>query len=55
VVKSGVQPYSAGAMPLEGTIPDMTSTTEFYMALQRVYQDKAAADAEAVCGGGCTS
>ena len=39
---------SGGAMPLEGTIPDMTSTTEFYMALQRVYQDKAASDAEAV-------
>lgn len=39
---------SGGAMPLEGSIPDMTSTTEFYMALQRVYQDKATADAEAV-------
>lgn len=39
---------SGGVMPLEGTIPDMTSTTEFYMALQRVYQEKAVADAEAV-------
>uniref|UniRef100_A0A7S0XEG0 NEDD8-activating enzyme E1 regulatory subunit n=1 Tax=Mantoniella antarctica TaxID=81844 RepID=A0A7S0XEG0_9CHLO len=41
---------SGGAMPLEGSIPDMTSTTEVYIALQRVYQDKAAADAEAVHG-----
>jgi hypothetical protein len=28
----------------------MTSTTDFYMALQRVYQDKSTADAEAVHG-----
>tara|TARA_B110000977_G_scaffold197254_1_gene279316 strand:- start:4753 stop:6546 length:1794 start_codon:yes stop_codon:yes gene_type:complete len=36
-------------MPLEGSIPDMTSTTEWYVALQKLYRDKAHADAAAVC------
>ena len=35
-------------MPLEGSIPDMTCTTEWYVELQRLYRDKAHADADAV-------
>jgi amyloid beta precursor protein binding protein 1 len=34
--------------PLEGALPDMVATTAAYMALQRVYKEKAAADAAAV-------
>ena len=30
--------------PLGGSIPDMVSTTGFFVGLQRVYQQKAAAD-----------
>ena len=37
-----------GCLPLEGSIPDMTSTTEAYVELQRLYADKAAIDASAV-------
>ena len=37
-----------GKLPLEGSIPDMTSTTEFYLRLQHIYQAKAREDAEAV-------
>lgn len=45
-----VEKEGNGRLPLEGSIPDMTSTTEFYLKLQRIYQDKARADAEAVLG-----
>jgi hypothetical protein len=31
----------AGALPLEGSIPDMTATTELYLQLQRIYRSKA--------------
>jgi amyloid beta precursor protein binding protein 1 len=34
--------------PLEGSLPDMASTTAAYVALQRCYRDKAVADAAAV-------
>jgi amyloid beta precursor protein binding protein 1 len=37
-----------GCLPLEGSIPDMTSTTESYVELQRLYSDKAARDAACV-------
>lgn len=37
-----------GCLPLQGAIPDMTSTTESYVELQRLYADKAAKDAESV-------
>ncbi|KAH7424562.1 hypothetical protein KP509_11G013600 [Ceratopteris richardii] len=30
-----------GDLPLDGTIPDMTSTTEYYVTLQKIYQEKA--------------
>jgi len=35
-----------GALPLSGKLPDMTSTTDFYITLQNIYQDKAHADLE---------
>ncbi|CAG9461668.1 unnamed protein product [Pedinophyceae sp. YPF-701] len=35
---------SGGYLPLEGSIPDMTATTENYLALQRVYRAKAEQD-----------
>ncbi|KAL7000094.1 NEDD8-activating enzyme E1 regulatory subunit axr1 [Sarracenia purpurea var. burkii] len=34
----------AGEVPLEGSIPDMTSSTELYVNLQKIYQAKADAD-----------
>ena len=37
-----------GELPLEGSLPDMAATTDQYVALQRVYASKAAADASAV-------
>jgi amyloid beta precursor protein binding protein 1 len=37
-----------GMLPLEGTIPDMTATTDAYIALQRLYADRAQADVAAV-------
>lgn len=37
-----------GCLPLQGAIPDMTSTTESYVELQRLYADKAAKDAASV-------
>lgn len=33
-----------GEAPLEGSIPDMTSSTEHYINLQKIYQSKAEAD-----------
>jgi len=39
---------SGGIMPLRGDIPDMASATESYIALQRVYREKAAVDAAEV-------
>ena len=37
-----------GLLPLRGSIPDMTSSSDMYVELQRVYQTKARADMEAV-------
>jgi len=39
---------SEGCLPLEGSIPDMTSTTESYVELQRLYSEKAERDARRV-------
>ncbi|KAJ2237165.1 hypothetical protein IWW45_001167 [Coemansia sp. RSA 485] len=36
--------YSKGALPLSGTIPDMKADTKSYIALQRVYKQKADQD-----------
>eukprot|EP00887_Chlorella_sp_A99_P005358 scaffold1.g5358.t1 len=38
----------AGLLPVEGSIPDMHATTSLYLELQRLYRDKAEADAAAV-------
>ena len=40
----------SGLLPLRGSIPDMTSSSDMYVELQRVYQTKARADMEAVAG-----
>ncbi|KAJ1940186.1 hypothetical protein FBU59_003886, partial [Linderina macrospora] len=37
-------PYADGQLPLSGTIPDMKADTKSYIALQRVYKQKADAD-----------
>ncbi|KAI8551939.1 hypothetical protein RHMOL_Rhmol06G0226200 [Rhododendron molle] len=37
-----------GEAPLEGSIPDMTSSTELYVTLQKIYQAKAEADCIAI-------
>jgi hypothetical protein len=37
-----------GMLPLDGTIPDMTATTELYLQLQRVYRARADVHIEAV-------
>ncbi|KAJ1940188.1 hypothetical protein EC988_007106, partial [Linderina pennispora] len=43
-------PYADGQLPLSGTIPDMKADTKSYIALQRVYKQKADADkAEYAC------
>eukprot|EP00894_Picocystis_sp_ML_P001093 jgi/Pico_ML_1/51610/g2605.t1 len=39
---------SDGQLPLEGTIPDMTSTTDAYLELQRLYRERASKEADAV-------
>ncbi|RKP23875.1 NEDD8-activating enzyme E1 regulatory subunit [Syncephalis pseudoplumigaleata] len=38
----------AGLLPLSGTLPDMKSDTENYVALQQIYRQKAQADCHAV-------
>ena len=32
------------ALPLSGSLPDMTSTTDYFLTLQNIYQDKAKKD-----------
>ncbi|XP_077286603.1 nedd8-activating enzyme E1 regulatory subunit APP-BP1 [Arctopsyche grandis] len=47
-IRSFVEEDGAGALPLRGSIPDMTAATQHYVKLQNVYRQKAAADAESV-------
>eukprot|EP01115_Flamella_aegyptia_P015652 TRINITY_DN97685_c0_g1_i2.p1 TRINITY_DN97685_c0_g1~~TRINITY_DN97685_c0_g1_i2.p1 ORF type:complete len:332 (+),score=72.42 TRINITY_DN97685_c0_g1_i2:597-1592(+) len=47
-LKGFVENEGGGYLPLMGTIPDMTASTNGYIALQKIYQDKAQADAAAV-------
>jgi|APGre2960657444_1045066.scaffolds.fasta_scaffold00678_4 amyloid beta precursor protein binding protein 1 len=47
-LKAFIAAEGAGALPLEGHIPDMTSTTDAYVHLQRLYAARAAADATAL-------
>ncbi|XP_059661074.1 NEDD8-activating enzyme E1 regulatory subunit AXR1-like [Cornus florida] len=43
-LKEFVNNEGGGEVPLEGSIPDMTSSTESYVNLQKIYQAKAEAD-----------
>ncbi|KAL4557662.1 hypothetical protein LXL04_035848 [Taraxacum kok-saghyz] len=43
-LKEFIANEGGGEAPLEGSIPDMTSTTELYINLQKLYQAKAEAD-----------
>lgn len=46
--KRFVEEAGDGKLPLEGSLPDMTSTTDAYVALQRLYSRKAEDDAAVV-------
>ncbi|KAM1666445.1 hypothetical protein ACFX1X_046086 [Malus domestica] len=43
-LKEFIENEGGGEAPLEGSIPDMTSSTEHYISLQKLYQAKAEAD-----------
>ncbi|CAN1783739.1 NEDD8-activating enzyme E1 regulatory subunit AXR1 [Linum perenne] len=43
-LKEFIMNEGGGETPLEGSIPDMTSSTEVYVSLQKIYQRKAEAD-----------
>ncbi|KAK6919366.1 THIF-type NAD/FAD binding fold [Dillenia turbinata] len=43
-LKEFIANEGGGEVPLEGSIPDMTSSTELYVNLQKIYQAKAEAD-----------
>ncbi|ONK74969.1 uncharacterized protein A4U43_C03F11960 [Asparagus officinalis] len=47
-LKEFVENEGDGEPPLEGSIPDMTSLTEYYVSLQKIYQAKAESDCLAV-------
>ncbi|KAJ1686884.1 hypothetical protein LUZ63_018274 [Rhynchospora breviuscula] len=47
-LKEFVNNEGGGEPPLEGSIPDMTSLTEYYVNLQKIYQAKAEKDSNAV-------
>eukprot|EP00178_Gracilaria_changii_P027573 TRINITY_DN88_c0_g1_i5.p2 TRINITY_DN88_c0_g1~~TRINITY_DN88_c0_g1_i5.p2 ORF type:complete len:683 (-),score=139.36 TRINITY_DN88_c0_g1_i5:9008-10849(-) len=40
--------HEAGRLPVRGSLPDMTADTESFIALQRLYTDKARSDADRV-------
>ncbi len=47
-VREFVTNEGCGRLPLRGSIPDMTSSSDIYISLQRVYQSKARKDLESV-------
>ncbi|KAL0916902.1 hypothetical protein M5K25_014455 [Dendrobium thyrsiflorum] len=47
-LKEFIENEGAGEPPLEGSIPDMTSLTEYYISLQRIYQAKFESDCLAI-------
>jgi len=47
-IRDFVRGPGAGQLPVPGTIPDMTASTELFLALQRTYTAKAAEDLAAV-------
>ena len=52
-LKEFVASEGKGLLPLRGTIPDMTSSSDTYIQLQRIYQAQARADMEALTGHLC--
>ena len=52
-LKEFVASEGKGLLPLRGTIPDMTSSSDMYIQLQRIYQAQAWADMEALTGHLC--
>jgi amyloid beta precursor protein binding protein 1 len=52
IMANGVKQFVAnegqGKLPILGSIPDMHSTTDFFVRLQKIYRDKAESDAKAV-------
>ena len=49
-VREFVANEGSGRLPLRGSIPDMTSSSDMYIELSRVYQAQARQDMEAVAG-----
>ncbi len=49
-VREFVAAEGDGSLPLRGSIPDMTSSSDMYVELSKVYQAKAKEDMEAVAG-----
>lgn len=47
-LKAFVAQEGEGCLPLEGSLPDMTATTDLYLQLQRIYQAEAERHAAAV-------
>ncbi|XP_068644346.1 NEDD8-activating enzyme E1 regulatory subunit AXR1-like isoform X1 [Aristolochia californica] len=47
-LKEFIENEGQGEPPLEGSLPDMTSLTEYYINLQKIYQTKAEADVAAL-------
>jgi len=47
-LKGFVENEGKGSLPVMGSIPDMTASTQTYIDLQKIYQEKALADATAV-------
>ena len=47
-LKEFVANEGEGEVPLEGSIPNMTTVTEYYKILQKIYQEKAEADSLSV-------
>lgn len=47
-IREFVHNQGNGYLPLRGSIPDMTSSSEMYVQLQRVYQTRASRDVDAV-------
>lgn len=47
-LKRFLEAEGRGSLPLEGSLPDMHASTQRYLELQRLYRDKAEADAAAV-------
>ncbi len=45
---AGLPSDSAALLPVSGTLPDMTASTDAFLELQRLYADKAAADVAAL-------